>query len=145
MKLPQSNGHVQKFSLRDDPWPKDYTSICEPDWISTSFIPISIALSPSYTDATVCHCLPLLATACHCLSLLATASSEAHNALQCQRCGQAGDAKPVLQKCHRILFFFYCNIFCDDQQYAQMVCVHHRFEDQHPCVDLEAWSIPFLY
>ncbi|CAL1127273.1 unnamed protein product [Cladocopium goreaui] len=31
----------------------------------------------------------------------------AHNALQCQRCGQ-------------------------------MVCVHHRFEDQHPCVDLEA-------
>ena len=71
MKLPQSNGHVQKFSLRDDPWPKEYTSICEPDWISTSFIPISIALSPSFTDATVCHCLPLLATACHCLPLQA--------------------------------------------------------------------------
>jgi len=61
LKLPQSNGHVQKFSLRDDPWPKEYTSICEPDWISTSFIPISIALSPSFTDATACHCLPLQA------------------------------------------------------------------------------------
>ena len=21
----------------------------------------------------------------------------------------------------------------------QVVCVHHRFEDQHPCVDLEVW------